>query len=215
MTKKYEDLTLEEKEALSSTEKGTAWRYNQGKIPLHLVSPIFIYEVGKVLAHGARKYSERNWEKGGNWSIPIASADRHWKAFLCGEDRDMDTGLLHLSHLACNIMFLICYYFLCPDKDDRSAMNKAIHDKWLAATAAEDRSNNTNKVSQVIPIDLPYKDNKVSIRKLIEKKALEYGIADIDAEIEAMAEDIKKHREQQEFNKFVDEVSSAPRDKKD
>lgn len=32
---------------------------------------------------------------------------RHWLAYLGGEERDAESGLPHLWHLACNVAFLI------------------------------------------------------------------------------------------------------------
>jgi len=67
------------------------------------------FEVAKVLAFGAGKYAPRNWEKGIRYSRVYASALRHGHAFLSGEDYDPETGLLHMAHFACNIMFLATY----------------------------------------------------------------------------------------------------------
>lgn len=97
-----------------------AIRYDQGKNQLDLVPPSLIEEVGKVMTLvGTTKYPPDNWRKGMSWRKCIASLKRHILAFEKGEDFDPETGLFHLAHAGCNIAFLLEYYKLCPEKDDR------------------------------------------------------------------------------------------------
>lgn len=72
-----------------------------------------------VLTSGAKKYAERNWEKGMAWSKVISSLKRHLAAIEAGEDRDQESGELHAAHLACNAHFLTAYYKIYPQGDDR------------------------------------------------------------------------------------------------
>lgn len=76
-------------------------------------------QVVRVISIGAKKYGERNWEKGFAWSRLIGAAERHFKAFKEGEDFDPETGEYHLAHAACNIMFLLENYRIYPQGDDR------------------------------------------------------------------------------------------------
>lgn len=62
-----------------------------------------------VLTAGARKYEPRNWEKGMNWSRCFASIMRHAWAWWRGENRDPESGISHMAHVACNAMFLCSY----------------------------------------------------------------------------------------------------------
>lgn len=96
-----------------------ALRYNEGKNRLDLVPPILQEEVGKVMTFGAQKYEPYNWAKGMKWSTCIASLKRHVSAFEKGEDFDPETGLYHLAHAGCNILFLLDYYKNHPELDDR------------------------------------------------------------------------------------------------
>lgn len=61
-----------------------------------LISP----EVEEALAThfgvGAKKYEERNWERGYDWSLSYAALRRHLRAFWAGEDFDEETGTLHI-----------------------------------------------------------------------------------------------------------------------
>ena len=78
-----------------------------GKLDLTLVEPDFIRAVAKVREYGMAKYGDRdNWK-----TVPIeafrAAAYRHWLAYLSGEEVDSESGLTHLEHCACNLMFLM------------------------------------------------------------------------------------------------------------
>lgn len=96
-----------------------AKRYDDGKIRLDLVPTSLIEEVGKVLTFGAKKYDEHNWKKGMKWSRCIASLKRHIQEFENCKDFDDESSLLHLGHAATNIAFLIEYYKIHPELDDR------------------------------------------------------------------------------------------------
>jgi hypothetical protein len=71
------------------------------------------------LPFGANKYGDRNWERGMNWSRPFAALMRHMWAWWRGEDRDPETGLSHLAHAGCCILFLLTYQGHATGKDDR------------------------------------------------------------------------------------------------
>lgn len=95
-----------------------------GKLRLDLVSPQFVAEVAKVLGFGAKKYAPNNWMRGMDWGHNIGSVERHIAAFKSGEAVDPESGLPHLSHAACGIMFLLWWAHgpnaaLYADKDDR------------------------------------------------------------------------------------------------
>lgn len=99
-----------------------AKRFNANKNMVDLVPPSLIEEVAKILTFGAKKYDAHNWRKGMDWSKCIASLERHILAFKKGIDRDDESGELHLAHAACNIAFLIEYYKIYPQGDNRVHM---------------------------------------------------------------------------------------------
>jgi hypothetical protein len=107
-------------------------RYNSGKLPYHLLSNQAIEEVVKVLAFGATKYAERNWEKGLKWDSGVAaSLQRHLAAWKLGEDFDQETELPHLAHIMCNAMFLLHYFKTSTGTDDRPLpLKKAQAKTW-------------------------------------------------------------------------------------
>lgn len=96
-----------------------ALRYDSEKNRLDLVTPQIIEEIGKVLTFGAKKYKPSNWREGMSWSRCIGSLKRHITEFEKLNDFDNESSLLHLSHAACNIMFLLDYYKSHPELDDR------------------------------------------------------------------------------------------------
>lgn len=53
-----------------------------------------VRELSEHFGRGARKYDERNWERGYKWSLSFAALHRHLEAFWSGEDIDSDPELL-------------------------------------------------------------------------------------------------------------------------
>ena len=99
--------------------QGTALKFDQDKLPLHLLSTEAMNQTAAVLAFGADKYAAHNWRKGFTWSRPLAAAMRHITAFNAGEDKDPESGLSHLAHAACCIMFLLEFEKTHKELDDR------------------------------------------------------------------------------------------------
>lgn len=60
-----------------------------------------------MLQHGAAKYGENNWQKVEPHSRYIAAALRHLNAHQQGERNDPETGLSHLAHATCCLLFLL------------------------------------------------------------------------------------------------------------
>jgi hypothetical protein len=96
-----------------------ALRYNKNKLPMHLIPPETDEWLALVLEAGAKKYAERNWEKGANFSVPYSSLKRHMNKFWAGEDLDPETNLPHVYHMLTNCLFLCYYYNKNKDMDDR------------------------------------------------------------------------------------------------
>lgn len=82
-------------------------KYDGGKVPYHLVKWPFIAGLATVLGYGAAKYGPGNWENLPN-ARPryFAATLRHLIAWWLGEELDPESGLPHLHHVACNVMFL-------------------------------------------------------------------------------------------------------------
>jgi hypothetical protein len=108
-------------ETIAAIQKqfGTALKFDQDKLPLHLLSTEAMNQTAAVLQFGAEKYAAHNWRKGFVWSRPLAAAMRHITAFNAGEDKDPESGLSHLAHAACCIMFLLEFEKTHKELDDR------------------------------------------------------------------------------------------------
>lgn len=75
---------------------------------LDLIEPAFIEGVGEALTHGAQKYSANSWQNVENAEDRYyAALLRHILAYRAGEAVDKESGLSHLKHAACNLMFLL------------------------------------------------------------------------------------------------------------
>lgn len=106
---------------LDATQQKTepGWKLDAGKPRMDLIAPEMMFGVAAVLEFGARKYSERNWERGMSWGRCFGAAMRHLWAWWHGEACDAETGLSHLHHAACCIMFLAAYEARGVGSDDR------------------------------------------------------------------------------------------------
>lgn len=96
-------------------------KYDGGKPRLDLVSHHFLNGIGAVLGYGAAKYAARNWEKGIEFGRVFAALMRHLWAWWGGEEFDPESGLHHLDHAACCLMFLRHFVAMgYDDLDDRA-----------------------------------------------------------------------------------------------
>jgi hypothetical protein len=105
------------KESYEKNQKGL--KYDDNKPRVELLSSVALLEIAKVLTFGAKKYATHNWRKGISWSIVLGAALRHLLAFLGGENKDQESGISHLAHAACCLMFLLEYETTHKEIDDR------------------------------------------------------------------------------------------------
>lgn len=89
--------------------KNVGLRYDNGKIRLDLLPPEWEWELGEVLTYGCNKYSERNWERGMDYSKVLGPLRRHLSEFQRGHQLDKESGRHHLVHVACNALILLSY----------------------------------------------------------------------------------------------------------
>jgi len=98
---------------------GNGMKFDTDKLPVNLLSTEAMLQIAAVLKFGANKYHAHNWRNGFAWSRPLAAAMRHIMAYNDGEDKDPESGLSHLAHAACCIMFLLEFEKTHPNLDDR------------------------------------------------------------------------------------------------
>lgn len=84
----------------------TGIKYDGEKPKMHLLPPKATLEVAKVLTFGANKYDEENWRKLDNLQSRYTSgALRHIFAHIDSETLDPESGLSHLAHAICCLLF--------------------------------------------------------------------------------------------------------------
>lgn len=89
------------------SENNQTYKADNGKTRLDLVSPTFIEAVGKIRTFGVQKYGDSDsWAKVEPQRY-MAALLRHINAYRMGEETDKESGMPHLWHAACNLMFLI------------------------------------------------------------------------------------------------------------
>lgn len=99
---------------IKETEMGeqilkTGEKKDEGKPRWELVGWDAIEGLVKVLTMGAKKYQARNWELGIEYGRVYGAILRHLTAFWRGESTDPESGLSHLDHALCELMFLSSY----------------------------------------------------------------------------------------------------------
>lgn len=83
----------------------------------------------------------RNWERGMAWSRPFAALQRHLTAWWEGERADPETGMSHLWHAGCCIVFLISFELRGIGTDDRPLSQAAIDQSWADAAVKDSIHN--------------------------------------------------------------------------
>lgn len=86
-------------------------KYDTGKLMFTCLTrglALALRSVAAVLTYGALKYKPDSWK-----TVPDAkrryedALDRHLNAWKAGEHADGESGMSHLSHAACNVLFLL------------------------------------------------------------------------------------------------------------
>lgn len=87
---------------------GPGLKYDTGKLRWDLLPLDCIEDVVKILTFGSEKYGPNNWQQVEDAEDRyFAALMRHLAASRTGEKTDPESGLSHLSHVACNIVFLM------------------------------------------------------------------------------------------------------------
>lgn len=102
------EWTVEEEEAMQQMLATEGRKYDTGKPDYTLLPWDAVEEIVKVLDFGARKYARDNWKHvEGAETRYLAAALRHITAHARGEKDDPETGISHLAHAGCCILFLL------------------------------------------------------------------------------------------------------------
>ena len=91
-------------------ESGALREPQEGKGRFDLITPYGLMRLARWYELGAKKYTDRNWEKGMPWSRYVDSAFRHLVKYMMG-DRSED----HLAAVAWNV-FALMHYEALPER---------------------------------------------------------------------------------------------------
>lgn len=102
-----------------ASDIATGVKQDAEKIRVELLEPSWLEEVGRVLTFGANKYTDNNWRGGMPYTRLLGALLRHTFAIMRGEDYDPESGLTHVGHASCCLMFLFWMMRNRPDLDNR------------------------------------------------------------------------------------------------
>lgn len=95
------------KNSLLQTKQEPGLKYDAGKPRWDLWDLKFLEDVHAVLVFGEKKYGAWNWAKGMSYSRCFNAFLRHvWAWWWDGEEDDPESGLSHLAHATCMVMFI-------------------------------------------------------------------------------------------------------------
>jgi len=112
-------------------EDGRAEKKNAlEKIPVGEIPLSFLHSIVRVLmwAHAVKGYQWGDWRKGHPYMTNLNACIRHLFAFIGGRDNDPESGLSHLWHAACQIMFVV---------HNHEKYGKALDDRPVTSTVVE------------------------------------------------------------------------------
>jgi hypothetical protein len=85
-------------------------KYDNDKPQWSLMQWKALSQVVDVLTYGAKKYAPDNWKKVPNARQRYIDAGfRHFASYASGEKNDSETGMSHLAHAMCCMLFLLSF----------------------------------------------------------------------------------------------------------
>lgn len=89
---------------------GQGRKDDNSKLRYSLLPVGTVNQVVQVLEFGSKKYADNNWQKVENARTRYYDAAmRHMDAWFNGDLKDDETGLHHLAHAICCLMFLMWF----------------------------------------------------------------------------------------------------------
>ena len=104
-------------------QDGKGERKDDGKPRVDLLPADALMYLGLVYGAGAKKYADRNWERGMANKKMLGPLMRHLFKWMLGETHDPETKLLHLGHVAWNALGLLSYELRRIGTDDRNKLD--------------------------------------------------------------------------------------------
>lgn len=84
-----------------------------------------LWALAEHYGRGAKKYADRNWERGYPYSWSYDALQRHANAWWSGEDIDEETGSSHMTAVAWHAFCLFVFRKRGLGTDDRAVTEKA------------------------------------------------------------------------------------------
>jgi hypothetical protein len=108
------------------TTESAGRKDDAGKLRFDLIPTQPLKELARVYTIGAKKYADRNWEKGLQWGRVFAAMMRHAWSWWGGERCDPVDGQHHLSSVAWCAFALMEYERTHAELDDRPREESAV-----------------------------------------------------------------------------------------
>ena len=96
------------RQCYAEQDKG-GYKHDEGKPRFDLLPYDALTELVNTYTYGAKKYSDDNYLKGMAWGRVFAAMMRHAWAFWRGENKDPESGLDHMAHVAWCAFTLMVY----------------------------------------------------------------------------------------------------------
>lgn len=112
---------MAESERKSFPDRGGV-KFDQDKPRTDLIPFRPLFGAARVFAFGAKKYGDRNWEKGMAYGRLFGALLRHLWYWWCGEENDSESNLPHMDHAVCCILMLSDMRNIHPECDDRPGL---------------------------------------------------------------------------------------------
>ena len=104
---------------MKEDKKYTGVKHDNKKEDLSLINKCMIDACARAMTYGKYKYGRDNYKGGLKYTRVIAALLRHTYAFLECEEKDEESGLCHLDHIAACVNMLSFMFKNYPDLDDR------------------------------------------------------------------------------------------------
>lgn len=101
------------------TTSSTGGQKGKKLASMSALDPNSLMVVAEIAGFGAEKYDKLNFMKGYDWSLSYDALQRHLHQFWSGEDRDEESGMLHLGHAAWHCLAMISFIERGLGTDDR------------------------------------------------------------------------------------------------
>ena len=103
------------------SRRGDKYKFDGDKPMWDLLPYREVGQIVDVLTYGASKYAPRSWHKVDNpCDRYFAALMRHMVAWEAGELLDPESGLPHLAHAGCCLLFLMHFDNEQPDTTDNN-----------------------------------------------------------------------------------------------